>query len=159
MCVRIDDSKRLTSAQRARAYAAILEAADVGIGIASVEEIDQHNILGASLLAMQRALDELPQPAELVLVDGMHIPAIAAPCWPLIHGDRRSYTISCASIMAKVFRDRLMAFYHRLWPAYAFHRHKGYGTALHARRLQQLGPSMFHRRSFRPVLDALRCSA
>ena len=149
--VRIDDSKRLTRLQRAKAFRLILEHAEVGIGIVCAEEIDRMNILQASLLAMRHAVDDLGVPADLILVDGPFVPRVAPPCWPVVHGDRLSYVIGCASIVAKELRDRLMEFYHELAPAYAFHRHKGYGTALHAAQLRQLGPSLFHRRSFRPV--------
>jgi ribonuclease HII len=153
LAVPIDDSKRLTRGQRARAYDAILAHADVGFGISPPEEIDDLNILQATLLAMQRAVQDLRLRADLVLVDGPTPLPPPTPCWPLIGGDRRSCVIACASIMAKEFRDRLMERYHRLCPAYAFDRHKGYGTALHAERLRLLGPSVFHRRSFRPVRD------
>ena len=149
--VRIDDSKRLSAVQRAKAFACILESADVGIGVVAAEEIDRHRILRATLLAMEQAVADLPEPPDLVLVDGMISPQLMIPSWPIVHGDQRSYVISCASIVAKVFRDRLMAFYHELDPRYRFHRHKGYGTARHAAALQVFGPSLFHRVSFRPV--------
>ena len=150
--VHIDDSKRLTPLQRARAFDVILHHADIGFGIACAEEIDRRNILQATLLAMRHAVLDLPATPDLVLVDGHLAPPLAGPCWPIVSGDRLSYPIACASIMAKVFRDRLMAFYHRLEPRYAFHRHKGYGTPLHALRLKRHGPSLFHRHSFKPVL-------
>ena len=150
--VRIDDSKRLTRTQREAAFPVILEHAEVGIGIVCAEAIDQRNILRATFLAMQEAIQELPHPPDLVLVDGPQAPDVPMPCRPLIHGDQRSHVISCASIVAKVVRDRLMAFYHELDPRYGFDRHKGYGTVLHAMRLKTHGPSVFHRRSFRPVL-------
>jgi ribonuclease HII len=149
--VRIDDSKRLTSRQRERAFHVILERAEVGFGIICAQEIDRRNILRATLLAMAEAVADLPAPPDLVFVDGHVAPPIAVPCWPILHGDQRVYIISCASIMAKVLRDRLMTFYHELEPHYEFHRHKGYGTALHARRLSEHGPCILHRRSFRPV--------
>ena len=153
--VRIDDSKRLTRAQREQAFPVILDHAEVGFGIACPEEIDQHNILQATLLAMQRAIRDLPSDPDLVLVDGSQVPTLTIPCWPIVQGDRRSYVIGCASIAAKVLRDHLMAFYHDLYPHYAFNRHKGYGTFLHAARLRQFGPSVLHRRTFRPVREAL----
>jgi ribonuclease HII len=153
--VRIDDSKRLTPLQRARAFQIILERSDVGFGIACAAQIDRHNILRASLLAMQEAIADLPESPDVVMVDGPIPPACTVPCWPLIGGDRRSYVIGCASIMAKVLRDRMMVFYHRLASSYSFHLHKGYGTDLHAARLRSFGPSIFHRRSFRPVMDRL----
>ena len=149
--VRIDDSKRLTPAQRERAYPVILRCADVGIGLASPEEIDRLNILQATLTAMRRAVFDLPAPPDLLLVDGTNAPLVSMPCRPIVHGDRHSALIGCASIVAKVVRDRLMAFYHELLPQYAFNEHKGYGTPLHAERLRQFGPSILHRLTFEPV--------
>ena len=154
--VRIGDSKCLTLLQRERAYAVILEYGEVGVGVADAAEIDRHNILQARLLAMRRALDDLPQPAELALIDGTVSPAAGLACWPCVDGDARSYLIGCASIIAKVTRDRMMRFYHRLAPRYAFHRHKGYGTPLHLARLLRFGPCSFHRQSVRPVYEAVR---
>jgi len=152
----IDDSKRLTPRQRLRAFHVILERAEVGFGIVCAEDIDRHNILQATWLAMQRAIHDLPAPPpDLLLIDGPLAPPVAATCWPIVRGDQQSYVIACASIMAKVLRDRLMEFYHTLDPRYAFERHKGYGTLLHASRLAQCGPSLFHRRSFKPVLDGI----
>ncbi len=157
--VRIDDSKRLTSAQRARAFQVILEHAEVGFGIVCAQEIDRENILRAAHAAMEQAVLELPRTPDLILVDGRFPLTPPHPCWPIVRGDQRSYVIGCASIMAKVLRDGLMEFYHRLAPRYAFNRHKGYGTALHSERLRALGPSLFHRRSFRPVADAILAEA
>jgi ribonuclease HII len=145
--------------ERTRAYETILRFADVGIGIACPEEIDQRNILHASLLAMERAIHDLPRRPDLLLIDGPAAPVVSIPAWPLVHGDQRSYVIGCASIVAKVLRDRLMVFYHALFPRYAFNQHKGYGTPLHAKRLTRWGPSLLHRVSFRPVRDMLVQSA
>jgi ribonuclease HII len=153
--VRIDDSKRLTSRQRTRAFDAILDHADVGWGLADAGTIDRLNILQATFIAMQQAIRNLAAPIDLVLVDGPLAPRLEIPCWPVVRGDQRSLVIACASIMAKVLRDRLMEFYDDLAPDYGFRRHKGYGTRTHAQRLQVLGPSIFHRRSFRPVRDLL----
>lgn len=152
---RIDDSKRLTAAQRARAFRVILDRAEVGVGIVCAEDIDRGDILRATGLAMQQAVQHLPLTPDLILVDGPTAPPLASPCWPLVHGDQRSYVVGCASIVAKVVRDGLMEFYHRLAPQYAFNRHKGYGTSLHAERLHAFGPSIFHRYSFRPVQEVL----
>ena len=151
LSVRIDDSKRLSPSQRARAFEMIQDHAEVGFGIVCAEEIDQRNILQATLLAMRQAIEDLPSAPDLILVDGTMAPSVPVPCQPMVHGDQRSYVISCASIMAKVLRDRLMEFYHELDPRYAFNQHKGYGTALHTLRLKHHGPSLWHRRSFRPV--------
>lgn len=162
--VRVDDSKHLTPLQRERAYHVIRDRAELGVGIACAEEVDRRNVLQASLLAMQRALEALPHPAHLVLVDGPYAPQVATPAWPLVHGDRLSPVVACASIIAKVVRDQLMRFYHALLPQYAFDRHKGYGTALHAERLAVHGPSLLHRLSFKPVqqcqtlFERLSCS-
>ena len=154
LSARIDDSKRLTARQRLQAFGVILQHAAVGFGIASAEEIDRVNIRQAALLAMQRAVADLPLTPELLLVDGTAAPSTPIAAWTIIRGDQHSYLIGCASIMAKVLRDRLMAFYDALAPGYAFATHKGYGTLLHAERLRQLGPSVFHRMSFRPVAAA-----
>ena len=151
LAVRIDDSKRLTPLQRARAFDAIVASADIGIGIICSEDIDRWNILRATLLAMEQAIQQLPFLPDLVLIDGTCAPQNATPCWPIIRGDQRSYAISCASIIAKVTRDRLMSFYHAIAPEYDFDQHKGYGTAHHAARLAQHGPSALHRLSFAPV--------
>ncbi len=152
---RIDDSKRLTKGLRERAFAVILEHAEISFGIACADEIDSHNILQATFLAMRRAVEGLPTPPALVLVDGHLAPPIEPPCRPIVGGDATCYVISCASIMAKVFRDSLMEFYHRLHPRYGFNRHKGYGTSLHAERLRRFGPSVFHRQTFRPVRESI----
>lgn len=151
--VRIDDSKQLTRVQRTRAFPIILEHAEVGFGIICAGEIDYLNILQATLSAMRQAIQDLPVAPDIVLVDGAVAPTVDPPCRPIIRGDQRSYVIGCASIMAKELRDRLMEIYHELVPRYAFDRHKGYGTALHAERLRALGPSVFHRRSFKPVAE------
>lgn len=149
--VRIDDSKRLSPRQRERACRAIFAHADVGIGIRSAREIDRDNILRATLAAMADAVADLPTPPSLVLVDGLQVPPLAMPARALVHGDQRDALIACASIIAKVVRDRLMAFYHQLWPAYAFDQHKGYGTPEHLARLRRWGACCMHRHSFAPV--------
>lgn len=149
--VRIDDSKRLTALQRERACERILRNGHTGVGIACAEDIDRHNILQASLLAMQRAVQDLPVAPDVILVDGSAKPPLHLPCWTIPHGDSRSRLIACASIVAKVLRDRLMRYYHRLLPAYRFDLHKGYGTAIHQAALSALGPCVLHRMSFAPI--------
>lgn len=151
---RIDDSKRLSASARAEAFSVICRFAEVGIGVVSADGIDAANILQASLQAMRQAIEDLPQPPDHVLVDGHLSPPVALACTPLIQGDRRSYVIACASIVAKVYRDSLMAFYAGLDGRYGFELHKGYGTPLHLKRLNEHGASLFHRRSFRPVYEA-----
>lgn len=151
--VRIDDSKRLSARQREQAFDVILQHAEVGFGIVCARTIDQRNILQATFLAMQQAVRDLPSPADCALVDGNQAPALGIPCRAIVRGDSRSTVIACASIMAKVLRDRLMHFYHELDGRYYFDRHKGYGTALHRHCLRQWGASCFHRRSFAPVRE------
>ena len=149
--IRIDDSKRLSVRQRLHAYQAILEHALIGVGIMPAPTIDLQNIRQATLRAMEQAVANLPCEPALVLVDGQDVPRLTVPCQPLVGGDHLSYPIACASIVAKVTRDRLMTFYHRLFPAYRFDRHKGYGTTLHLAVLRTWGPSPIHRMSFQPV--------
>ncbi|MCF4165128.1 ribonuclease HII [Zavarzinia compransoris] len=147
----ITDSKKLTPEARERLYDAILAAAPVGIGLASVEEIDRLNILRATMLAMRRAVEALsPAPAH-ALVDGNRSPALPCAVTTLVKGDALSLSIAAASIIAKVHRDRIMVAAEAEFPGYGFARHKGYGTAEHSEALQRLGPTSFHRTSFSPI--------
>lgn len=157
--VRIDDSKRLSARQREQAFCVITACADVGVGIVAADEIDRTNILRASLAAMAEAVEALPVRPARILVDGTATPPGPVPYEPIVHGDRLVYAVSCASIVAKVVRDRLMTFYDDLYPRYAFHRHKGYGTSQHARVLRAAGPCALHRMSFSPVAASLAVSA
>ena len=154
------DSKQL-SHQRRVELAAVLTAtgARVGIGIVSAAEIDVLNILQASLLAMKKAVENLPVPPDFLLVDGKIPVPLAMPQQALVKGDSRSASIAAASIIAKVTRDAMMEAFHREYPQYNFHRHKGYGTAEHCRLLKLHGPCPLHRRSFAPVREALKGAA
>jgi ribonuclease HII len=146
----VDDSKKLTARQRASLEVEIrAHAVAVGIGIAEVEEIAQINIYQAGLLAMRRALDGLAVPPEMVLLDARRLPNLPWPQEALIRGDAQIHCVACASIVAKVFRDRLMEEYDRLYPAYGFARHKGYATAAHRTAVAARGPCPIHRRGFR----------
>ncbi|MCG3176509.1 MAG: Ribonuclease HII [Candidatus Omnitrophica bacterium] len=147
----VRDSKLLTERQRERAYAEILANCRVGVGLAEPEEIDRINILQATLKAMQRAVAALDLIPSLLLVDGLHVPQGQLPAVPLVDGDARSYAISCASIIAKVTRDRMMREYDTRYPGYGFAGHKGYGTRPHIEALKKLGPCPIHRRSFEPI--------
>lgn len=155
--VKLDDSKRLTPAQREAAYPVIRQRAVAWrIAVVSPEEIDRVNILQATMAAMARAVAALRVSPDWVLVDGNRLPAPEVRgtrdgCrWEcLIQGDARSATIAAASILAKVVRDRLMRVYDRRYPEWGFARHKGYGTAAHLAALERFGPSPIHRRSFR----------
>jgi len=146
------DSKVLTASRREALALEIKEKAlSWSIALASVEEIDQLNILQATLLAMKRAVEGLHITPELALVDGNQPPKLLCAVRTVIKGDARIEAISAASILAKTARDHDLLRLHALYPAYAFDRHKGYGTALHMARLKEFGPSAVHRRSFAPV--------
>lgn len=148
---RIDDSKRLTARQRERAFEEILHKAWVGIGQVDIDLIDRLNIFQASRLAMERALAVLKVKPDFLLIDGRVPVQTDQERWTLIHGDGRSLSIACASIVAKVSRDRLMMAYDEQYPQYGFLRHKGYATVEHLGALRRHGPSPIHRKSFRPV--------
>lgn len=124
------------------------------IATASVEEIDAINILQATLLAMQRAVEGLGMTPDEVVVDGLHVPKIVMRSRALVQGDRLMAEISAASILAKTARDAEMVVMHDRFPQYGFAQHKGYGTAAHLRALQAHGPCSIHRRSFAPVREA-----
>jgi ribonuclease HII len=146
----IDDSKLLSPALRAELAAAILrEAAGVGIGLASAAEIDSLNILRATHLAMVRAVESLPVPPDMLLVDGFPIKDVKYRQMGIPHGDRKSRSIAAASIVAKVFRDGLMRIFAGLYEGYGLDRNKGYGTEEHIRSLKDKGPTGLHRTSFR----------
>lgn len=153
--VRIDDSKLLTPRQRERACEAIGDAADVGIGIVSHAIIDRDNILQAARRAMHEALLDLGCAPDFLLIDGRAAPWADLPHRTLVRGERQSLSIACASIVAKVMRDRLMRFYDRLFPEYGFAQHKGYGAPQHLASLRAHGPSPLHRLSFRPIAELL----
>ena len=150
----LDDSKKLTAEAREELAAEIRACAIVGIGTASVEEIDTLNILRASHLAMQRAFEALPEAPVAALVDGNMAPDLPCPVEWVIDGDVIVPIISAASIIAKVERDRMMVEFCAQYPGYAFAKHKGYGTPEHQRALAELGPCPIHRRSFKPVREA-----
>jgi len=147
----LNDSKKLTAKKRADLYPLIISTAHTGFGTATVEEIDQHNILQATLLAMQRAMANLPLKPDHALVDGNHIPVLTCPASAVIKGDNVSLSIAAASIIAKVKRDRLMQELGKIYPEYGWERNAGYGTPQHNKALKLVGPSRFHRMSFAPI--------
>lgn len=152
----VDDSKRLSGAERERLYALILEKAlGVGIGSADAGEIDTLNILEATRLAMRRAIEDLNPRPDYLLLDAVELPAVPIPSRPIVKGDALVLSIAAASIVAKVTRDRMMAAFHDAFPQYNFLAHKGYGTEEHLRLLAKHGPCLLHRRTFSPVRDAL----
>ncbi|MFC3675943.1 ribonuclease HII [Ferrovibrio xuzhouensis] len=147
----IDDSKKLTAARREALFAAVLASASIGIGAASVAEIERLNILGATLLAMRRAVAALPVRPAHALVDGKHCPQLACPATAVVDGDALSLSIAAASIVAKVIRDRAMTRLDSRYPAYAWAANKGYGTAAHQAGLRAAGISPHHRLGFAPL--------
>ncbi len=155
----LDDSKKLTRARRETLFEAMTARAGLGLefalGQASVEEIDRLNILQASLLAMTRAAVGLGFRPEAALVDGNRAPDLPCPARTVVKGDSRSLSIAAASIAAKVVRDRHMAELARCHPGFGWERNQGYGTAEHRAALDRLGVTPEHRRSFRPVREAL----
>lgn len=146
------DSKKLSETQRNKLELAIKQQAlSWAVAEASVAEIDELNILQATFLAMQRAIQALATAPDYVLVDGNSVPKLTVPAHAIIKGDSKIPAISAASILAKVARDRLMHAYHKQYTQFAFHQHKGYGTAQHAAELKQYGCVAIHRKSFKPI--------
>ena len=150
----LDDSKKLTPKKRETLFDLICrEATAYAIAYATPEEIDRLNILNADMLAMRRAIEALPVPADFALVDGNIVRDFPIPAYAVIKGDSRSSSIAAASILAKVSRDRQCMEDDRLYPAYGFAKHKGYGTRAHMEALRRYGPCPIHRRSFLRFLD------
>ena len=145
----LDDSKKLSEKKREALYDAICEKAICfGIAFATVEEIESLNILGATFLAMNRAIAKLSTPPALALIDGNRNAGIETPSRCIIDGDAKCASIAAASILAKVTRDRYMLEMAEKYPEYGFDKHKGYGTKLHYAALREFGPSEIHRPSF-----------
>ena len=147
----IDDSKALTPAVREAIHGRLQKVARIGVGMATVEEIDRLNIYWARMLAMARAVDALGFDPAIVLVDGNACPRWDRPSKAIVGGDGKCRSIAAASIVAKVTRDRMMAEYAREHPGYGWETNKGYGTPQHHRALGELGLTPLHRRSFGPV--------
>jgi len=145
----LNDSKKLTEAKRKQLYAEITaQAIAYGIAFASVEEIETLNILGATYLAMNRAIAQLNPAPQLALIDGNRNAGIELASRCIVKGDSRCASIAAASILAKVTRDRYMYEMAEKYPQYGFDKHKGYGTAAHYAALREYGPSEIHRMSF-----------
>ena len=145
----LNDSKLLDRETRARVERELRRCAvAVGLGLVPAREIDERNILRASLGAMRQALDLLDPPPEVVLVDAVTIPGLRRPQLPIVHGDALCASIAAASILAKVHRDRLLDDLARRFPVYGFEHHRGYGTAEHWEALRRYGPCPEHRLSF-----------
>ncbi len=154
----LNDSKKLTPAKRSKIAAELRGDPEVvwALGEATVEEIDQHNILQATFIAMRRAVDALSRKPDFALVDGNQDPQLGVPIQTIIGGDGLSPSIAAASIIAKHHRDESMERLAEQYPGYGLEKHKGYGTALHLAALKKLGPTPIHRISFEPVRKSLR---
>jgi len=145
----INDSKKLSEKKREELYDIIMEkAVATGIGYASVERIDEINILQATFEAMRDAISKLSVSPDILLNDAVTIPQVSVPQVPIIKGDAKSISIGAASIIAKVTRDRLMADYDMVFPEYGFASNKGYGSAQHIEAIKKYGPCPIHRRTF-----------
>lgn len=145
----VNDSKKLSENKREQLFEVIkTKAVAYAVAWASVEEIENINILNAAMLAMKRAIHSLNVKPDFALIDGNKIPDLSIPAFPVVKGDSLSMSIACASILAKVSRDRLMYEYNKKYPEYGFDKHKGYGTKLHREKLLELGPCEIHRPSF-----------
>lgn len=156
----VDDSKALSKTKRQRCFEVIREQQDRGalwlaIAQADPAEIDEHNILGATLRAMTRAVTALPVAPDRALIDGNRMPDLPCPGATIVGGDAKILSIAAASIAAKVSRDRLMATLAEAHPGYGWERNAGYGTAEHRRALESRGVTIHHRRSFAPIREIL----
>jgi ribonuclease HII len=156
----VDDSKMLSASERER-LAEVIRARSLAFAVARVgpELIDRINILEATRRAMLEALGALTQVPDGVVVDAVRLPGLPYPCLPVVRGDAVSYAVACASILAKVERDRAMVDLDRLYPYYGFASHKGYGAPEHLRALAAYGPSPVHRLTFRRVVPRLEVPA
>jgi ribonuclease HII len=158
----LNDSKKLSIKKREILYEKIMQARDkgdllVGIGQSSAEEIDANNILQATFIAMCRAVDDMGQKPNYALVDGNQKPkGLSCDCMTLVKGDARSYSVAAASIVAKVFRDKLMCDLAKQYPYYGFEKNAGYGTKTHIEGLSKYGVVKgIHRESYKPIQDFL----
>ena len=146
----LDDSKKLSEKKRERLYDEITKKATAYcVAYGTLEEIESVNILEATFIAMNRAIDGLKVKPDFAIIDGNRVPkGIKIPCATLVKGDSKSMSVAAASVLAKVTRDRLMLTYDEKYPQYNFKKHKGYGTKEHTELLKQYGPSPIHRLSF-----------
>ena len=145
----VNDSKKLTEKKREALFDVIKEQSlAYAVAFATVEEIEEMNILNATMLAMKRAVESLPVKADFAMIDGNRLPDLTIDSEYIVKGDAKSMSVACASILAKVTRDRLLYKYAEEYPQYHFDKHKGYGTKLHVEALRKYGPCPYHRLSF-----------
>ncbi len=157
----LDDSKKLTAVKREKLYARLFEEEragrlQIGIGEASCREIDKLNILQATFLSMRRALENLPEYPKVALIDGNRAPSpFPCVCKTIVRGDSLSLSVAAASVIAKVYRDRLMKELAQKYPGYKFEKNAGYGTAAHIEGLKKQGITPEHRKSYKPIKEFL----
>ena len=151
----LNDSKKLSAAERERLHGRLRDCAQVGVGIVEADEIDRLNIYWATMKAMTLAVEALGCQPGHVLVDGNRLPRWSFAATPIVGGDAKSLSIAAASIVAKHIRDRIMIVHAESHPHYGWHSNKGYGCAQHLRALREHGPSPLHRRSFAPVAQTV----
>lgn len=151
----LNDSKKLSEPKREHLFVELYNVASIGIGIAEPEEIDRINVLAATMIAMQRAVADLPNFPTAVLIDGNRSPKFDIPSQAIVKGDSKSLSIAAASIIAKVTRDRIMVLANSRFTGFGFDGHKGYPTKTHRETLEAIGVSPLHRRSYAPVNAAL----
>ncbi|MAU40732.1 MAG: ribonuclease HII [Kordiimonas sp.] len=151
----LNDSKKLSPARREALYIELTSCCQYGVGEASVAEIDRHNILQATYIAMQRAVEKLPIRPDHALVDGNRLPPLICPATTIIKGDQRSLSIAAASIIAKVKRDFLMKELAKNYPDYGWEKNAGYGTKQHMEALKLVGVTPHHRNSFAPIRNLI----
>lgn len=145
----VNDSKKLTEKKREALFDVITEQAlDWSVAFATVEEIEEINILNAAMLAMKRAVEGLKNPVDFAIIDGNRKPPLEIDCEAVVKGDAKSMSVAAASILAKVSRDRILRQYAGDYPQYGFEKHKGYGTKVHVEALKKYGPCEVHRPSF-----------
>lgn len=145
----VNDSKKLSEKKRNALYEIIKNTSlAYSVAFSSVEEIEDMNILNATMLAMKRAVEGLKVSADFAMIDGNRTPDLHIPCEYIIKGDAKSMSVACASILAKVTRDRLLYEYAKEYPQYSFDKHKGYGTKVHIEALKKYGSCKYHRQSF-----------
>jgi len=154
--IKINDSKKISKKIREELYNILINIIPFGVGAASVKEIEEKNILQASLIAMERAYTSLKISADFVLVDGINAPKIKANVKAIKNGDNKSISIASASIIAKVIRDNLMKKLSYKYPEFFWNRNSGYGTKLHIDKIKLLGITPHHRKSFKPIIKMIK---
>ena len=153
---KINDSKKISKKIREKLYKILINIIQFGVGAASVKEIEEKNILQASLIAMERAYTSLKISADFVLVDGINSPKIKANVKTIKNGDNKSVSIASASIIAKVIRDNLMKKLSYKYPGFFWNKNSGYGTKLHIDKIKLLGITPHHRKSFKPITKMIK---